>query len=136
MLGVVGVSLMIKRSLWAFPVGLVAVSVQAVLFYQSHFPADAALQIFYFVMLAWGWRHWVRDRGAAPELPVTTIGWRARGLTLLAATAATVAAGKSRKCKVALQGVPDTLVMTMGRWKTLEVRPSMGILRVLERHDM
>lgn len=89
-LGIVGVWLMIQRSLWAFPVGLVAVSVQSVLFYQSHFPADAALQIFYFVMLTWGWRHWLRDRGSAPELPVTTLGWRARGLTLLAAGAATV----------------------------------------------
>ena len=89
-LGIAGVWLMIKRSLWAFPVGLVAVCVQGLLFYQSHFPADAALQIFYFAMLAWGWRHWLRDRGAAPELPVTTLGWRARGLTLLAAGAATV----------------------------------------------
>lgn len=89
-LGVVGVWLMIKRSLAAFPVGLVAVSVQGVLFYQSHFPADAALQIFYFVMLAWGWRHWIRDRGAAPELPVTTFSWRARGVVVLAAAAATV----------------------------------------------
>ena len=89
-LGVAGVWLMIKRSLWAFPVGLVAVMVQGVLFYQSHFPADAALQVFYFVMLAWGWRHWVRDRGAAPELPVTTLTWRARGVVVLAAAATTV----------------------------------------------
>ena len=52
-LGVVGVWLMIRRSLWAFPVGLAAVTVQGVLFYQTHFPADATLQIFYFVALAW-----------------------------------------------------------------------------------
>ena len=89
-LGIVGVWLMIKRTLWAFPVGLVAVTVQGVLFYQTHFPADAALQVFYFVMLAWGWRHWVRDRGDAPELPVTTLAWRGRAFTLLAAAAATV----------------------------------------------
>ena len=89
-LGVVGVWLMIKRTLWAFPIGLVAVSVQGVLFYQTHFPADSALQVFYFVMLAWGWRHWVRDRGAARELPVTTLSWRGRAVTLLAAAAATV----------------------------------------------
>ena len=88
-LGIVGVWLMIKRSLWAFPVGLVAVTVQGVLFYQSHFPADAALQIFYFVMLAWGWRHWVRDKGAAPEVPVTRQSTRARLITLGLAGAAT-----------------------------------------------
>jgi len=89
-LGVAGVWLMIRRSLWAFPVGLAAVTVQGVLFYQTHFPADATLQIFYFVMLAWGWRHWVRDRGAAPELPVTPLSPRGRVITLLAASAATV----------------------------------------------
>ncbi len=90
-LGVVGVWLMIKRSLWAFPVGLVAVTVQGILFWQTHFPADAALQIFYFVMLAWGWRHWVRDRGNAPELPVSRMSARARLVTLAAAGVATVA---------------------------------------------
>lgn len=89
-LGVVGVWLMIRRTLWAFPVGLAAVTVQGVMFYQAHFPADAALQVFYFGALAWGWRHWVRDRGAAPELPVTVLSWRGRAVTMLAAAAATV----------------------------------------------
>ncbi|MEI7551290.1 MAG: nicotinamide riboside transporter PnuC [Verrucomicrobiota bacterium] len=89
-LGVVGVWLMIRRSLWAFPVGLAAVTVQGVLFYRAHFPADALLQVFYFVTLAWGWRHWVRDRGPAPELPVTRLSARGRGAWLLAASAATV----------------------------------------------
>jgi nicotinamide mononucleotide transporter len=36
-LGVVGVWLMIRRSLLAFPVGLAAVSVQGVLFYQTRY---------------------------------------------------------------------------------------------------
>ena len=40
-LGLLGVGLMIRRSLWAFPVGLAAVSVQGVLFYRTAFPADA-----------------------------------------------------------------------------------------------
>src|SRR3954468_19065252 len=81
-LGLVGVGLMIRRTLWAFPVGLAAVSVQGVLFYRTGFPADAALQVFFFVTLAWGWWHWIRDRGAAPELPVAMLTPRGRGLTL------------------------------------------------------
>ena len=81
-LGIAGVWLMIRRSLWAFPVGLAAVTVQGVLFYRTHFPADASLQVFYFVLLAWGWWHWVRDRGAAPELPVTRLSPRGWALTL------------------------------------------------------
>lgn len=89
-LGVIGVALMIRRSLWAFPVGLLAVTVQGILFYRSRFPAEAILQIFYFAMLAWGWRHWVRDRGTAPELPVTALSARGRIVTVAVATAATV----------------------------------------------
>jgi nicotinamide mononucleotide transporter len=90
-LGVVGVVLMVRRTLWAFPVGMVAVTVQGVLFFQTRFYADATLQVFFFVTLAWGWRHWVRDRGAAPELPVTTCGTKGRVIAILAAGIATVA---------------------------------------------
>jgi nicotinamide mononucleotide transporter len=90
-LGLLGVGLMIRRSLWAFPVGLAAVTVQGVLFYRAAFPADALLQVFFFATLAWGWWHWVKDKGAAPELPVTGLSSRGRALTLLAAGAATAA---------------------------------------------
>jgi nicotinamide mononucleotide transporter len=105
-LGIAGVWLMIRRSLWAFPVGLAAVTVQGVLFVQMKFPADATLQAFYFVALAWGWWHWVRGRGEGSnkdqaasskgtaanreELPVTTLSWRGRILTIAAAAVATV----------------------------------------------
>jgi nicotinamide mononucleotide transporter len=89
-LGIAGVWLMIRRSLWAFPVGLVAVTVQGVLFIRMRFPADATLQVFYFIALAWGWWHWARDRGAAPELPVTTLSWRGRAITVALATVGTV----------------------------------------------
>ena len=88
-LGIVGVWLMIRRTLWAFPIGLVAVSVQAVLFFRARFYADATLQVFFFVTLAWGWWHWVKARGAAPELPVTTLNPHGRALTLVLAAAAT-----------------------------------------------
>ncbi len=98
-LGVIGVWLMIKRSLWAFPVGLVAVTVQGVLFFQTRFYADATLQIFYFVALAWGWWHWVRDRGAAPELPVTELSSRGRVAVVVLAATATA-----------------TWALTVGRW--------------------
>jgi nicotinamide mononucleotide transporter len=88
--GVVGVWLMIRRSLWAFPVGLIAVTVQGVLFYRTRIYADAALQIFFFVTLAWGWWHWVKHRGAAAELPVTQLTMRGRLIVVAAATTATV----------------------------------------------
>ena len=89
-LGIVGVWLMIRRRLAAFPVGLLAVTVQGVLFFRSRIYADAILQFFFFVTLAWGWRHWVKDRGTAPELPVTRLGWRGCGMVVALASVATV----------------------------------------------
>lgn len=91
-IGVVGVWLMVRRSLWAFPVGMLAVAVQGVLFFRTRVYADALLQVFFFVTLAWGWWHWVKHRGSAPELPVTTLAWRARVQALGVAAALTVVA--------------------------------------------
>jgi nicotinamide mononucleotide transporter len=90
-LGVTGVVLMVRRTLWAFPVGMVAVAVQGVLFFRTRFYADAFLQAFFFVALAWGWWHWVRGRGTAAELPVTTLSLRARVMMVAATVAATIA---------------------------------------------
>lgn len=87
-IGVIGVWLMIKRSLWGFPVNLVGVTVQGVLFYQTKLYADATVQVFFFCALAWGWWHWVRGRGAAAELPVTSMTMRSRGKTLALSLAA------------------------------------------------
>lgn len=87
-LGVVGVVLMIRRTLWAFPVGLAAVTVQGALFFQARFYADAALQIFFFGTLAWGWWHWRRKRSEA-GLPVTRLTTRGLALTLAGAVLAT-----------------------------------------------
>ncbi len=71
--GIIGVWLMIRRSLAAFPLGLVAVSVQGILFYRTRYYADATLQVFFFGALAYGWWHWVRAKGIAAELPVTRL---------------------------------------------------------------
>jgi nicotinamide mononucleotide transporter len=90
LLGIAGVWLMIRRSLWAFPIGLVAVTVQGVLFYRTKFYADATVQGFFFAALAYGWWHWMHARGQAPELPVAKLPARERGAVLLLAGAGTV----------------------------------------------
>lgn len=95
LLGIAGVWLMIRRSLWAFPVGLLAVAVQGVLFFRTKFYADATQQVFFFGALAWGWWHWVQDAirdvntaSSAAELPVGALTWRARAVTFVAGAAA------------------------------------------------
>src|SRR5262245_23574155 len=82
---------MVQRTLWAFPVGLAAVTVQAILFFRTRIYADAALQGLFFVALAWGWWHWIHGRGSAAELPVTKLSWTGLLLTVVAVAVATVA---------------------------------------------
>jgi nicotinamide mononucleotide transporter len=90
-LGIAGVVLMVRRSLWAFPVGLVAVTVQGSLFFGAKFYADAALQIFFCGALAWGWWNWGRAAAGGTELPVTRLSWGGRAWVIVAVVMATVA---------------------------------------------
>jgi nicotinamide mononucleotide transporter len=89
-LGIAGVALFIRCSIWAFPVSLVSVVVQGVLFFRSRYYADATLQVFFFVVLVGGWWHWLRDKSGKRELPVTRISPRGLVTTILAAGAGTV----------------------------------------------
>ncbi len=113
-LGVAGVWLMIRRSLWAFPLGMIGVAVQGVLFEQTKLYAEATQQVFFFAALGWGWWHWVRDRGAAPELPVTVMSWRSRGLTLVAGAAAAALWALALKWTDALMPWRDAFVAVFG----------------------
>ncbi|GAB5561879.1 MAG: nicotinamide riboside transporter PnuC [Synoicihabitans sp.] len=88
-LGIWGVTLMIRRRLWAFPVGMAAVTVQGVLFWDAALYAETTLQVFFFGCLGYGWWHWVHGKGEEPELPVTLLsarerwGWLAAAVGLL-----------------------------------------------------
>jgi nicotinamide mononucleotide transporter len=100
LLGVLGVTLMIRQNVWGWPVGLVQVAVYGWVFYGAKLYSDVILQGFFFVIQGYGWWHWLRanrmrvipptsaERGgvaAPPGLPVTRlsagalIGWIALG---------------------------------------------------------
>jgi nicotinamide mononucleotide transporter len=66
------------------------VTVQGVLFFRTRIYADALLQVFFFVTLAWGWWHWVKHRGKTKELPVTKLGASGRVIVLVTASITTV----------------------------------------------
>lgn len=74
-LGVVGVWLMIRQNLWAWPVGLVQVSVYAWVFYDVKLYSDALLQLCFFAILAYGWWHWLHGahRATTSTMPVTRL---------------------------------------------------------------
>lgn len=73
-LGIVGVWLMMKRNLWAFPAGLVQVAIFAWVCFHGALYSETVLQGMFFVSLAYGWWHW-RDAAAKSgrELPVTRL---------------------------------------------------------------
>ena len=78
-LGILGVWLMIRESLWAFPVGLVQVCLSAWVFFEARLYADMGLQAVFFAVLAYGWWHWTHPDGhARGELPVSGLSLRGR----------------------------------------------------------
>jgi nicotinamide mononucleotide transporter len=70
-LGLVGVGLTIRQSIWNFPIGLVQVVLSGVVFYQAKLYADMKLQGFFFIVLAYGWWHWAQPGENRTVLPVT-----------------------------------------------------------------
>lgn len=77
-LGLLGVWLTIRQSLWNFPVGLVQVTLSGIVFYEARLYADMKLQVFFFVVLAYGWWHWTR--GGTETAPVRVTRLTRRGL--------------------------------------------------------
>lgn len=59
-MGVVGVWLMIRQRVAAWPVGLVQVVLYAWIFFQARIYSSALLQGVFFVILLYGWWHWWR----------------------------------------------------------------------------
>ena len=100
-IGIVGVWLMIRQRVSAWPVGLVQVVLYGWIFFQARVYSSALLQGVFFVILLYGWWLWwrgartgkpVEARTDAPrELPVTRLGTTAWLAAIMAG--ATVTAG-------------------------------------------
>jgi len=70
-LGVIGVALMVRQSVWGWPVGLVQVAVSAWVFQGARLYSDVLLQGCFFVLQAYGWWHW-RRAGEGKQAPAVT----------------------------------------------------------------
>lgn len=77
-LGVVNVTLVVRRSVWNYPFGLAMVSLYFFVFFEAKLYSDALLQIFFFVVNLYGWRNWVNAKRASGEVPVGTLTPRER----------------------------------------------------------
>ena len=69
--GIAGVWLTVRENILCFPVGIVNVSLYALLFFQSKLYSDAILQIIYIGLLIYGWYEWIQKRGNNKQLSVS-----------------------------------------------------------------
>jgi nicotinamide mononucleotide transporter len=96
-LGFLNIVLLIRRSVWNFPAAMAMVTCVGIVLAEARLYSEAGLQVFFFVVNAWGWWLWTRARereGRADEdIPVRWLGWRARAAWLAGTAAGSVALG-------------------------------------------
>lgn len=90
--GVAGVWLTIRQQVWCFPVGLINVVISLFLFIQQQLYSDAVQQVFYIVLLSYGWYNWTSYSGNQ-LLKVTTLTFQSVVICLITACAIALAMG-------------------------------------------
>jgi len=86
--GIAGIYLTSKAHVACFPIGIISVVASLFLFLHEGFYSNALLQVFFAVMLIYGWWSWTRKRNNQ-TIKISRSGWN--GLTLY--TLAGLAAG-------------------------------------------
>lgn len=92
-LGLANVGLLVRRSIWNYPFGMAMVLLYLEIFYEARLYAEAGLQVFFFVVQAWGWYLWARAGGMEQPVAVRWMGWPARILSLVLVAAVTAGLG-------------------------------------------
>lgn len=78
LLGVINVTLVVRRSIWNYPFGLVMVVLYARIFFDAKLYSDALLQIFFFAVQLYGWWAWQRSSAVAGAIVVERLTPSAR----------------------------------------------------------
>ena len=69
--GVIGVWLSVKEKVWAWPAGIVNVSLYAIVFWRARLYADTGLQVVYLALSLYGWYEWLYGGANRSPLRVT-----------------------------------------------------------------
>ncbi|HEX2205707.1 MAG TPA: nicotinamide riboside transporter PnuC [Longimicrobium sp.] len=85
--GALCVWLVVRESVWNFPLGLANVATFCVVFFQARLYADAGLQVVYFVLGLVGWYLWLHGGERRTPLRVSRVG-RGEGTALAVGGAA------------------------------------------------
>lgn len=84
-----------RQVIWCWPLGLVSVSLYAVVFWQAKLYADMGLQGLYFALALYGWWSWLRGGEDHGKLEVSSASNRQRLALLVAATLGGVLLGQT-----------------------------------------
>jgi nicotinamide mononucleotide transporter len=68
--GVANIILIIRRSVWNYPFGIVMVVLYVIIFWRAKLYSDAGLQVFFVLVQFYGWWSWSRDKLSAGEIIV------------------------------------------------------------------
>lgn len=90
LLGLINIILVVRRSLWNYPVGIAMVALYFFIFSAEKLYSDALLQIFFLVVQLYGWWSWLQARDDAGEVVVRSLPAQATILWLLAIATATL----------------------------------------------
>lgn len=92
-LGLINVTLIVRRSVWNYPFGLAMVVLYAHIFYEYRLYSDALLQVYFFFIQIYGWWYWLHGRANDGRIIVTRLPVAAMPWYLLAAVLGTAAVG-------------------------------------------
>ena len=112
--GIANVVLIIRRSLWNYPFGLVMVALYAWIFFEVRLYSDTLLQVFFFVVQLFGFVGWLRGRDAEGDIIVRRLSKQQVLMTVVAAVVGTIVLGAamSRWTDAALP-FPDAAIASM-----------------------
>ena len=77
-LTLVAVYLTTRQNIWCWPLGMVSVTLYALVFFQAKLYADMGLQGLYFALAVYGWWAWLRGGEDHSELEVSLTSGRMR----------------------------------------------------------
>jgi nicotinamide mononucleotide transporter len=101
-----------RQIIWCWPLGLVSVTMYAVIFFQVKLYADMGLQGFYFALSLYGWWAWLHGGEGHDELVVSLATWRMRIGSLVFGTAFALLLG------LALESLTDASLPYMDSFLT------------------
>lgn len=94
-IGLIGLALGWRRSIWTWPVQFLSGAILLVAFATAHLSGSAGKQLVVMAVALWGWWQWNRGKGGAQDgsIAVRFATWRERGYLLGAAAVGTLAVG-------------------------------------------